>query len=65
MGFLNKKTTWSNKELIPLKICIASIYLIVGAKFNDWVSLNTGYLLALFVATLLVSMYLWVTKMRS
>lgn len=64
MSFLDKKTTWSNKELIPLKLCIASIYMILGANISDWVFANTSYLLVLFFVTLTFSMYLWIKKLK-
>ena len=37
MNFFKAKTSWSNAELIVLKICIASAYVLLGAYFHSFV----------------------------
>jgi hypothetical protein len=64
MGFLDKKTTWNNKELIPLKLCIASIYLLIGAKYETLIVNYKFPLILLFIVTLAYTMYLWLKKMK-
>jgi len=34
MNFFNRKTSWTNAEFIPLKLCIASAYVIIGTYFH-------------------------------
>jgi hypothetical protein len=65
MGFMNKKMTWTNTEFIPFKVCIAAIYLYLGASFPDFLRPYKGALLILFGISLLVLMTLWIKKMRS
>lgn len=64
MNFLKIKTTWSNAELIPLKLCIASAYLFLGAYFNDFFSQWYMLLIIVFLITVSASLYLWFTKMK-
>ena len=64
MNFFTKKTTWSNWELIPLKLAIASIYMLLGAMFWKEVKEYAGIIGILFGITLMISMYLWITKMK-
>lgn len=65
MNFLNKKTTWTNWEFIPLKLCIASAYLLIGMYFYDYVKAYKWPLIALFGVTWVVSMSWWIKKMRN
>lgn len=64
MGFFSKKTTWSNVEFIPLKLCIASAYVLIGAYFSTYVLEHKAIFIGIFAITVAVSMYLWVTKMK-
>lgn len=64
MGFLQKKTTWTNLEFIPLKLAIASIYLILGSLLSNFVEHLQGFLTVLFIVTVTLSLYLWITKMN-
>ncbi len=64
MNFFTKKTTWSNWELIPLKLAIATIYLLLGAMFWKEVKEYAGVIGILFGITLMISLYLWITKMK-
>lgn len=64
MNFLKNKTTWTNAELIPLKICIASAYVLVGAYFHDFIRKYYLLFIALFGITVIISLYKWFTKMK-
>ena len=65
MRFLNKKMTWTNAELIPLKVCIAAAYLYFGSTFSEFFLTYKGFILGLFAVSLVYVMMLWVKKMRS
>ena len=64
MNFFKAKTTWSNAEFIPLKLCIASSYIVIGAYFHDFVMTYWIPILAVFGVTVVWSVYLWATKMK-
>ena len=64
MNFFKIKTSWSNLELIPLKICIAAAYILVGAYFHGFVRQHWMALLVLFGVTVIWSVRLWITKMK-
>ncbi len=64
MNFLKIKTSWSNAELIVLKLCIASGYILVGAYFHSLFRHYDVLLLGVFGITCVWSVYLWVIKMR-
>ncbi|WP_410219633.1 hypothetical protein [Pedobacter sp.] len=63
MNFFNRKTTWTNGEFIPLKLCIASAYILVGACFHDFVYRNRVIFILLFIVTVIFSVYSWIKKM--
>ena len=65
MNFFKMKTTWTNAELIPLKLCIAAAYILVGGYFYRFVSYHYVWILVLFGLTAVWSMYLWITKMKN
>lgn len=65
MNFLKIKTTWSNAELIPLKICIASAYLLVGAYFHSLIHDYYIPVIVVFGITVSWSVYMWLIKMRN
>lgn len=65
MNLLNQKTTWTNKELIPLKLCIGSAYLFLGMYFHEWVANYKIWVIAIFVITWIWVMYLWLSKLKS
>lgn len=48
MSFFNIKTTWSNAEFIPFKLCIASDYILVGVCFYNYFQENYNNILVLF-----------------
>jgi hypothetical protein len=64
MTFFKAKTTWTNAEFIPLKLCIASSYILVGAYFRDFVINYYLPILIVFGITVIWSVYLWVIKMK-
>jgi hypothetical protein len=64
MNFFKIKTSWSNAELILLKLCIALAYILVGAYFRDFVVAYKNLLLSLFAVSVVWSLYLWITKMK-
>ena len=64
MNFFKTKTTWTNAELIPLKLCIASAYVLVGACFYSFVHTYFIPVIILFGITVIWSVYMWVTKMK-
>jgi len=63
MNFFKIKTTWSNAELIPLKICIAAAYLLIGTYFHNFFHNYYYPILVLFAITVVWALYLWITKM--
>lgn len=63
MNFFEKKSTWTNLEFIPLKLCIASIYLLLGVWLADYVRHIQGFLFVLFFVCLTLSLHLWFKKM--
>jgi len=36
MNFFKIKTSWSNAELGIFKVCVASIFVMIGVFFNDY-----------------------------
>jgi hypothetical protein len=64
MNFFRLKTTWTNAELIPMKICIASAYLLVGAYFHNFIREYYILFIVLFGITAIVSLYKWFNKMK-
>ena len=63
--FYRAKTTWSNLEFIPLKLCIGSAYLILGAFFHDFVKDYFVMFCFLFGVTLAITLVKWLTKMKA
>jgi len=64
MNFFRAKTSWSNMEFIPFKLCVASIYIIAGAYFHDVIQHYYIPLFILFGITVIWTVYLWVEKMK-
>jgi hypothetical protein len=64
MIFFEIKTTWSNAELIALKACIASAYILVGSYFHNFFSKYYVAVLVVFGITLIWVLYLWINKMK-
>jgi hypothetical protein len=65
MNFFTEKTTWTNLELIPLKLCIASAYILVGAYFHSFVHAWYIPILILFAISVVYSLYLWIKKLKA
>jgi len=65
MNFFKRKTSWSNSEFIPLKLCVASAYVLVGAYFQQFFLRYEIPVLILFGITLVWSVYLWLNKMKN
>ena len=63
MNFFTIKTTWTNLEFIPLKLCIASAYILIGIRFQYIFQEHIWSLIFLFGTTLIWSVFLWVYKM--
>ncbi|RAJ81918.1 hypothetical protein CLV59_104143 [Chitinophaga dinghuensis] len=64
MNFFKRKTTWTNAEFIPLKLCIASIYVIVGAYFHEFFSRFYVPLFILFGICVIWAVGMWWKKMK-
>lgn len=64
MNFFQKKTTWTNYEFIPLKLAIATIYLVLGIFFHDELQGFVTPLLVLFAITVIVAVRMWWRKMN-
>lgn len=64
MNFFSRKTTWSNAEFIPLKLCIASFYIVAGAYFYSFVQRYYWLFIAVFAVCVIWTVYLWLVKMR-
>ena len=65
MNFFKLKTTWSNAELIPLKLCIGSAFVLIGAYFHHFIATYKYFFLAIFFFTLIFSFGGWLRKMRN
>lgn len=63
MNFFKLKTCWTNAEMIILKLCIASAYLLVGAFFHSFIRRYYIVLLLLFAITVILAVNLWIKKM--
>jgi len=64
MNFFTRKTSWSNLEFIPFKLCVASFYIVVGAYFHNFIQDYYLPLLVVFGVTVVWTMYVWLGKMK-
>lgn len=64
MNFFKIKTSWTNAEFIPLKLCIATAYVLVGAYFHNFFRAYYVPILIVFVITVIWAVYLWLNKMK-
>ncbi|AFD08782.1 hypothetical protein [Solitalea canadensis] len=64
MNFFKIKTSWSNAEFIPFKLCIGSAYLIIGAYFHNFFQSYYVLILVLFGITVIWTMAAWIKKMK-
>ena len=65
MKFWTAKTTWTNLEMIPLKLCLASAYVLIGAYFHTFFALYKIPILTIFALTVIYAVYLWIVKMKA
>jgi membrane protein YdbS with pleckstrin-like domain len=63
-NFFNLKTTWTNVEFIPLKLCIASAYILIGIYFVDFFKEYWQFVALIFIITVIVSVTMWIKKMQ-
>ena len=64
MNFFQIKTSWSNAEFIPFKLCIASAYIIIGSYFHTFFQEYYLQVLIVFAITVLWTLSLWLKKMK-
>ena len=64
MNFFTRKTSWTNLEFIPLKLCIACAYILIGAYFQNFVRQYYVVFLIAFGITLIWTLSLWISKMK-
>ncbi len=65
MNFFKIRTSWSNAELIPLKVCIAAAYILIGSYFHSFFRCYYLPVLVVFGITVIWSVYLWLHKMKN
>jgi len=65
MNFFKIKTCWTNAEMIILKLCIASAYILVGTYFHSFFRHYYIPVLIVFGITVIWSVYLWLNKMKA
>ena len=65
MNFFKIKTTWSNIELGLLKICVGSIYLVIGAYFHKFIKDYFIVFVIVFIITAIWTFNLWLKKMKT
>jgi hypothetical protein len=65
MNFFKIKTSWTNAELIPLKICIATAYILIGTYFHIFFRDYYIPILIIFGITVIWSVYMWLVKMKN
>jgi len=63
-NFFNLKTTWTNAEFIPLKLCIASAYILIGIYFVDFFKKYWQFVALIFIITVITSVAMWIKKMK-
>jgi hypothetical protein len=64
MNFFKIKTTWTNAELIPLKLAVATAYILVGGYWHSFFHRYYIAVLIVFGVTVAWSFYLWLNKMK-
>ncbi|MEN2490395.1 hypothetical protein AAYQ05_21505 [Flavobacterium sp. B11] len=65
MNFFKIKTSWSNAEFIPIKLCMASIYILIGSYFHEFFQNYYSVLIVIFAITVIWFVYQWLKKMKS
>lgn len=64
MNFFKLKSTWTNAEFIPLKLCIATAYLMIGTYFHAFFEQYYFPLWIIFGITMIWCVTLWFRKMK-
>ncbi|MEI6697183.1 MAG: hypothetical protein WCO13_14100 [Bacteroidota bacterium] len=64
MNFFKIKTSWSNLELGLFKICVASIYLVIGIYFHEFLGKYMLLFVSIFIVTVVLVFSLWLKKMN-
>ncbi|TGK03443.1 hypothetical protein EHO58_13550 [Leptospira selangorensis] len=64
MNFFKAETSWSNAEFIIFKLCVASVYVLIGAYFSDFFLQYRFLILIVFAITTIWTVYLWLRKMK-
>lgn len=62
--FLLRKTSWSTAELGLIKLCLASLWVSVGAYFHEYIQGYISLLLPVFMTTAIWLWYLWIKKLK-
>jgi hypothetical protein len=65
MNFFKTKTSWSNAQFIPFKLCVASAYILIGTYFHDFFEYYYLPVSIIFGLTTIWTFFLWVNKMKS
>ena len=65
MNFFKIKTSWSNAEFILIKLCMASVYILVGSYFHEFFRNYYPFLIVIFAVTVIWFVYQWLKKMKS
>ncbi len=65
MNFLKLKSTWTTAELGIIKVCVAAMYLVVGAYFHNFIHSYYWPLLIVGAACALWAGYLWLKKVKA
>ena len=65
MNFLKMKTTWTNLELVPFKVAIASAYVLLGAYFHEYIRAYYLAVVVLFFVSTIPTIYKWFKKLKS
>lgn len=64
MNFFKIKTSWTNAEFIPLKLCMGTAYILVGTYFHNFFRQYYFPVIVAFGITVTWSVYLWLKKMK-
>ena len=64
MNFFKIKTSWSNLEIGLLKVCIGSVYILIGSYFHEFIKNYWLLFAAIFIITAIWVFNLWLLKMK-
>jgi len=65
MNIFNVKTTWNNKEIAVLKLAVASVYLVLGSFFHEFVSQYYTMIIVFAAISVCFSLYLYFQKVKT